>query len=443
MKYNKLLLMCMGVASLLVATSCNDDDNPSIDDYPLNYEITEVKAHTDIPVGCMLVDPYGDLSNAARWERLTEESDKATGHLGPNVMPSLGQYRLLSANPELRSEIAQNLGQIVEWAKKASIDYLITPAIRESGQYLPHCIHAEDSVFIDLLSGRDQTQPWHNDGSMKFAIQVNIQDISAKMGCNSNTAPLENRNDITYRIKQETEDAVEGEEPIEAEEIVVTITQRERFLNYMRSIAKYFKEDTYYHYEGRPVLLFREPHQLHTLDIKQLYADIRSVIQGVCGENPYIIAIQENWKPIARYSYVVLDGGPDAVMPREMTNIGDAIYERLYKFGVFLNENFKLNRQYLERAYPGIEYIPSVSAAFNYYICDGRFNYPIIENSESGFRERCWVAKMNLPANPMVIIDAFNNWRYGNAIEPTDPNYGNGWGDTYLDIVREEFKLNR
>ena len=53
----------------------------------------------------------------------------------------------------------------------------------------------------------------------------------------------------------------------------------------------------------------------------------------------------------------------------------------------------------------------------------------------------CNVAKMNLGKRPMVIIDSFNRWNVDQAIEPTDPNYGNGYGMKYLNIVKEEFKV--
>lgn len=437
MRHYNIFAILAGMASLVLAPACTPDDNPSIDDFELNYEITEVKANQDIPVGCMLVNPYGDLSNASIWERLTQEYDATVGHIGPNLMPTLGQYRLMGTAEDLQDEIAQNLGQIVEWSKKAGIDYLITPPVRESNQYKPNCINAEDSLFLNLISGRNKDLAWHNDGSMKYAIMVNIQNIAANIGCNSNTMLLENKNDITYTLTEKDEEGnVISEEK-------VTIPQRERLMNYMAQIAKYLKDDTYYQYQGRPVILFREPHLLHTVDVAKLYADMRATMQEVCGKNPYIIAIQEPWKPIARYSLVVLDGQPDAVVPRQMTNVSDGIYERIYYYNVFLNENFKLNRQFLEQSYPGIEYIPSVSAAFNYYVTDGRYTYPNINYSEQGFRERCWVAKMNLPSNPMVIIDAFNDWRYANAIEPTDPNYGKGYGEKYLDIVRQEFKVSK
>lgn len=426
MKYINLSYILAGMLTLSMS-ACSDDDNPSIEDYPLNYEIKEVKATENIAVGCMLVDPYNDLSNATIWERLTNPYNPAEGLIGPNVKPALGPYRLVSRDVKYHDDIATNLGQIAQWAQTAEIDYLITPSVREHNHCYPNNINLDDKAFLELISGHDKTGPWSNDGSLKYAIQLNMQNLASQTGSNNYQTPLENKADITYTDNNET----------------VTITQRERVLNFMRSIAEYFVDDTYYKYMGRPVVFFYQPHEMHTLDISALYSDMRAAMKEISGMDVYIIAEQEPWKPVARYAEVVLDGKPDAVMPREMTNIGGSLYERLYKFGVFLNENFKLNKQFLNGSYPGMEYIPSVSAGYSAYLNNGNVQNPDILPSVDGFRERCWVAKMNLPANPMVVIDAFNNWRYGNAIEPTDPEYGNGWGETYLDIVRQEFKVSR
>jgi hypothetical protein len=47
---------------------------------------------------------------------------------------------------------------------------------------------------------------------------------------------------------------------------------------------------------------------------------------------------------------------------------------------------------------------------------------------------------MNQGQLKMAIIDSFNNWRNESQIEPADPDYGNGYGTFYLDILRAEMK---
>lgn len=429
MKISKIKYIFMAFAAAM-ATGCSDDDGPSVDDLGLSYKINPVPAKTDIAVGAKLVNCYADFNgNSQRWDVLTGETDFTTGKYGPNVRPALGQYRLVSKDPQYLDEIASNLGQIAEWGKKAKIDYFFTPMIKERDQYIPNNINEDDKAFLDLISGRVTDAVWHNDGSTKYAMYVNIQDISRQMGTEQNTNPIETRQDKTY--------TVDGEK--------ITVSQRERLKNFMRTLASYFNDETYYKYNGRPVMMFREPEKLHALDIKAIYDDMRQACIEVSGMDPYIIAEFKGWRPAARFALVVLDGKPDAITYREMCDVNEGgYYERFYMLGVAMNENFKLNCDYLDRAYAGMEFIPPISVAFNRSVyTPSEYKQVVINPSVDGLRERSWIAKMHLPSNPMVILDSFNDWAYANAIEPTETGYGSDWGETLLDVVREEFKVNK
>lgn len=427
MKYLKLSYLIVSLLAV-VTTSCSDDE-PKVEDLGLSYKINPVAAKTNIAVGAKLANSYGDFNgNSMRWDVLTGETDFTQGKYGPNVKPALGMYRLVTKDPALQDEVASNLGQIAEWGKKARIDYFFTPVIKERDHYIPDNVNEDDRAFLNLISGRTVANTWHNDGSTKYAMYVNIQDISRQMNTLQNTNPIENAVDKTY--------TVDGEK--------ITVTALERLKNFMRSLASYFSDDTYYKYNGRPVMMFREAETLHSLDIANVYAEMRAACKEVSGMDPYIIAEFKGWRPAARFAYVVLDGGPDAITYREMCDVNEGgYYERFYMLGVSINENYKLNSDYLSREYPGIEFIPPVSVGFNRSIyTPSEYKSPVINPSADGLRERSWVAKMHLPATPMVIIDSFNDWAWGSAIEPTEDGYGNSWGETLLDIVREEFKVN-
>lgn len=428
MKHLKLSYLIVSLLAV-ITTSCSDDE-PKVEDLGLSYTINPVAAKTDIAVGAKLANSYGDFNgNSMRWDVLTGETDFTQGKYGPNVKPALGMYRLVTKDPTLLDEVASNLGQIAEWGKKAKIDYFFTPVIKERDHYIPDNINEDDQAFLNLISGRTVADTWHNDGSTKYAMYVNIQDISRQMNTLQNTNPIENAVDKTY--------TVDGEK--------ITVTALERLKNFMRSLASYFSDDTYYKYYGRPVMMFREAETLHSLDIANVYDEMRAACKEVSGMDPYIIAEFKGWRPAARFAYVVLDGGPDAITYREMCDVNEGgYYERFYMLGVSINENYKLNSDYLSREYPGIEFIPPVSVGFNRSIyTPSEYKSPVINPSVDGLRERSWVAKMHLPANPMVIIDSFNDWAWGSAIEPTEEGYGNSWGETMLDAVSEEFKVNK
>ncbi|MDE6683798.1 MAG: hypothetical protein K2J94_01305, partial [Duncaniella sp.] len=219
---NKIITIIPALAAALWFTSCNSEEN-SIDDYELNYQITEVKARENIPVGCLLYNPYGDLNDAGRWERLSEPYDAATGKIGPHMVPKAGVYRFMgnTKDEELLNSFATEIGRIVDEMKIAGVDFVLTPATREHNQLYPNNINPEDSIFLNMISGRTQDLAWKNDGSMKFAIQINMQNFASSAGFDQSTSSLERGPDQTYTVKDE-----------EGNTTTVTMSQWDRFLSY-------------------------------------------------------------------------------------------------------------------------------------------------------------------------------------------------------------------
>ena len=429
---NKIITIIPALAAALWFTSCNSEEN-SIDDYELNYQITEVKARENIPVGCLLYNPYGDLNDAGRWERLSEPYDAATGKIGPHMVPKAGVYRFMgnTKDEELLNSFATEIGRIVDEMKIAGVDFVLTPATREHNQLYPNNINPEDSIFLNMISGRTQDLAWKNDGSMKFAIQINMQNFASSAGFDQSTSSLERRPDQTYTVKDE-----------EGNTTTVTMSQWDRFLSYASNLAKYMNEPTYYRTaDGRPVVYLREPNKFFVEDVKAFYDDFREAIKKVCGANPYIICSLQNWDIVPRYEYAVLNGMPDAICPRNMADLR-ASMDRFYLWKIFHNENFKKNESYMAEKFPGMDFIPSVSAGHSEYVMNINYRYPNLHPNVDDIRTRCWIAKMHLPKNPMVILDSFNDWGHANFFETSDPSVGNGVGDEFLKVIRSEFKVN-
>lgn len=61
-----------------------------------------------------------------------------------------------------------------------------------------------------------------------------------------------------------------------------------------------------------------------------------------------------------------------------------------------------------------------------------------IERSTEGYKSFCNVAKRNVGANNIILIDSWNDFTHDTALEPTVE-----YGDTYLDITRSELKLGK
>ena len=220
------------------------------------------------------------------------------------------------------------------------------------------------------------------------------------------------------------------------------MTQWDRFMSYVANLAKYMNETTYYrNSEGRPVIYLREPDKFFVENVRNFYDDIRKTVQDVCGVNPYIICSLKNWDIVPRYQYTVLNGMPDAMCPRSMADLR-ASMDRYYIWEVLHNENFKKNEEYLAQNFPGMDFIPSVSAGHSEYVMNINYNYPPMNPNVKDLKTRCWIAKMHLPKQPMVIIDSFNDWGHANFIETSDPSVGKGVGDEFLKVIRSEFKVN-
>ena len=89
--------------------------------------------------------------------------------------------------------------------------------------------------------------------------------------------------------------------------------------------------------------------------------------------------------------------------------------------------------------------VPSVGPAWNKLVQDGRGsigNTPIVKKDAAIYRTMCNVAKMNAGRNRLILIDSYNKYNFDSFIEPTVEGYGNGYGKTYLQITREQFKKN-
>ena len=407
--------------------SCKDTEGVSnIDDFFLNYEIKEIPVTTNIPVGAFLRNPGGILKNEESWIRITEERNEATGNIGPYVRPVLGQYGL-----EVDTAGAVALQQIIDWGLEARIDFFVLPVVREERTRLyPRNIVSSDSAFINLFQGKNDTLPPRIEPKgMQFALMVDMNGFSSNL--NNNTL-LETVAPTTVSIPQQLPDTVIMRDTI--------VPRLEQLYSFYRRISDYFSDPNYYHINGKPVVLIQDPHRLYAEDSEAVYRGVRDAVKQHSGKDMYLIAQQTAWTPPARFHYFFLQGKVDAVTMRNMCNVGGGEWDRTYILPQLINENFKYNREYIRANY-GIDFAPSVTPSYNYYPLSATvYGEPQVPKDPVEFKKYCNVAKMNLGLTPLVFIDAFNNWETDSAIEPTVEGYGFGYGNLYLQLVREQFK---
>lgn len=410
--YKNIILSLLFLGGMI---SCTTDDGPSIDDYYLNYQIEEIPVSADIPVGTYLVNPSGAFTNADTWQRLTQPYDPANGQVGPYLEPALGQYSL-----SLTEDGTKTMQQLYDWAADAKIDFFVTPAIREtSGALYPNNLVANDSLLLNLIRGNAEGLTV-NTNNIKYSILLDLNTFCSGL---SNNALLENVDSTSYKV----------------DGVTIKLSREDRLYNYMKRISDYFSDENYYHVDGKPMIVLSNPEKLYTADSRKVYDKVREVIKTHTGKDVYIVARQIAWTPPARFHYFFMTGGVDAVTMQCMTNVGASYYDRLYWINQLINENLKYNREYIATNY-NIDFIPTASPSYNGYVPNGNFNIPHVFKDPDEFKKRCNVAKMNLGKKQMVLIDSFNNWQYDTQIEPSKPDYGNGYGTTYLDIVKQQFK---
>lgn len=406
------------VCAALIASmaSCTEDEGPSVDDFFLNYEIPVITPTSDIPVGAFYYNVGGSGMVEERYNRLIGQRDAAASpwpQMCPNVRPVLGRYKMDTGS----KETADLFQQHIDWANDARINFFILPNIAEDITQYDH-LNSGGVNFVEFMAGRhpnsENKMKW---GRLKYVLTVDMNNFTSGV---SNTQMIEDTDVDANGVSQ----------------------RLERLYSYFRSLSKRFfvENRLYYEVDGKPMILFYNAHKLYTKDSEALYQKIREAVQQASGKEMYIVARQERWTPPARYHYFFQTGRANAVYMDNMYDQNDMA--RSYMYPQYINENYKYNREYTLANYQ-IDFIPSVAPSFNKWLGnDGtkEYQYPIVDKNAELFRKMCNVAKMNLGQRPMVFIDSFNRWEYDMALEPTDPDYGNGYGMTYLNIVKEEFK---
>lgn len=417
---NTKIIRILGFAAITLGfASCSpSDEGPSVEDYFLNYDIPQINPSSDIPVGVFYSDLGSNGIDDKYYQKLIGEydADAAYPQLCPNVRPVLGRYAMDLNN----SNAVPLFQQHIDWANEAGIDFFIMPQINEDqNQYNHLSPHAVD--FVNYMEGLHVNSygmmKW---GDLKYCVSVELNNF---------TSGLSNQN------------------PIESADVDANgVSQREqRLYTYFKGLGERFfiNDSLYYYVDGKPLVVLLNPKNLYSKDTKQLYQNLRDTVFKYTGKEMYIVARQDKWSPSARYINTFIGGGVDAVYMDNMFDTTDFTLQHL-GWAQCIDQNYQYNRQYIKENY-GIDFIPAICPSFVRWVRQNTttefYNYPPVYYDKELFTDMCNVAKMNLGDNRIVFIDGFNKWDYGNAMEPSDPNYGNGYGMEILDIVRQQFKV--
>lgn len=413
--YHVLSLMLMAFS--LVGTSCRQEESPSIDDYPLNYQIPTIKLTKSATVGA-IYSFNGVRTDNGQYDRLIAEYDPSTTpypQLGAHIRPVLQNYTYNTNSAETIDLFQQH----IDWAIEAGIDYLILPEVGYDANQ-PNLLNKGSVDRISFMEGLQglalEKMNWHD---LKFCISVKPSDVVPNT---SNSVMVE-------------DDADEAGNSAHVQTLCkYFIGLADRFF---RDDSLYFKQD------GKAMVVINNPQDLHCRDSRKVYDAIRDAVREASGVELYLVARQNQWTPTARWENSFVTGGFDSFFMNTMYQ--DGTWQRYGDYRPqYIDQNFKYNAEWAKKN-ANLDFIPSISPAFNAWVMgsgQNNYNFPIEPYDETRFRIMCNVAKNNMSANNMVIIDSFNNWQSVTAIEPTDPYYGNGFGLKMLEIVKSEFKVN-
>ena len=390
MKKNFPWFVAVLLAGVLLSSSCKkwifskDNTGPSPQNSILAYTINEIPVTKNYTVGAFYY-------NNSAWN--------------PNVkrVPVVGDYNMPNGavSPAV---MATHITQAVS----GGIDYFLF-AYRSPTKDNTNWQH--DSTLVQTFVNANST------GSMKFALAYVVN--SGALGI-SNSNPLEKN-----------------------------ATAMNNFLtDFQRGAAAFMGNPNYVQVNGKTLLYIEAAENIYSSQDSVIYDSIRVRLSNM-GFTMYLVGMQDPWSPPARYIdrfYKCVD----AIYHNSFSgNSGLTSWDRWYLLPQTMDQNWEYSRAYFRDSMGGINYIPDISPACDPTIVTASSTNPIYPRTDSGamFRQLCNVAKMNADTSGngirMVLIDSWNQWQYDMQLEPdtTNSNGPKPYGESYLDIVRKEFKI--
>jgi Glycosyltransferase WbsX len=251
--------------------------------------------------------------------------------------------------------------------------------------------NTNDKKFIDVL----QTAP--NALQQKFALSYNFNSMALSDTKRIETAP--------------------SKVPV--------------FLNDFMLMLPYFKAANYMKVDGKCVVYIHGAHNLYSNDNAALYQQLRTQMTAQ-GIELFIIGNQQEWTPPLRYDFRFVNG-VDAVTHSTYNNLDVAQYDRNYFFAKYCNEAWGYSKTRLLDF--KLEYVPTISPSYNKRIVTPTDKNYVFPKNVAYFESICNVARRASGAHKLVLVDSFNDWNIDTQVESAV-----SYGDTYLSILKKEFK---
>lgn len=314
---------------------------------------------------------------------------------GTTQVPAEGKYGYTNGTPPAAVMQAQ-----IDQAGVAKVDYFIfslrSPTLDNAN------FKNDSNAVVSFLAAP-------NNANMNFAVEYNLSTgtlgITNSGGTTGNGVTLESN-----------------------------ATKLAGFYNDIKRLSYWMTKSNYEKINGKYMLIINNAQDLNSNDNVALYKQVRANLTAL-GFDLYIVGMQQEWSPPQRY-YYRFQNCVDAMYEDNMGNINNDT-DRAFEFGSMCDQNFAYWKQMIESW--GMEFIPCVQAAYNNQVATPTSTVLSFVRTADGsfYRTFTNIAKRNASKSRLVFIDSFNNYSVDTQIEATQ-----SYGTTFLDITRQEFKVN-
>ena len=207
----------------------------------------------------------------------------------------------------------------------------------------------------------------------------------------------------------------------------------QRFVDDFKLMIPFFDQPNYMKINGKNVVYMFNSFNLHSNDNAALYQLMRDELSAM-GVELYLIGMQPQWTPTLRFDFRFVNG-IDAVTHTPYAIINQNDYDRYTFFHRIVNLAWEYHKETWLNY--NIEYIPTIAPSVNLKLINSGSPTYVIDKNEEWFRAHCNVARRAVGSNRIVLLDSFNDWNRGTQVESADT-----YADEFLNILREEFKVN-
>jgi hypothetical protein len=419
-----------GCLALILSTglfSCKKKAAATPANYFLNYAIPDVPPTSPYLVGAFYYDqgsnqnPFGTTWNTSALITIPA--------LGPYAYPTSGASAGLptavvggtytnggSSAPYTGGTVtgANLMAQQVAEAIRAKVDYLIFPLRAPSANNANYLI---DVATINAFLA----SPNVGASGMHFAVMLSVNWSNGAYGTTITGGATGFGTQIENNPTQ--------------------VTNLYNDINTM--MTTFMNNPAYQKVNGKSVFVMWDSSDLNSANNVALYTQIRANANTILGHDLFIVGEQNRWSPPQRFYYRV-QGCVDGLCEDNMADYAGNV-DRYYIFPQECDQNYGYYNSYL--ASIGVEFVPTVQAAYNYQIASSTATTLTHYRNDGGLFYRTFtnIAKRSAGPDRMVFVDSFNDYSHDTQIEAgISPAYGLvpivNYGTLYEDITAQEFK---